>query len=147
MSKNKNEQSITEQNVATTNASVSGSDEAKVVTKKSQTIVSDDEEKDDTGENNKEPDSSSDETKVIDEKQQKSPSDENKHIESSGKDELLHQEAQRLLTLHNVKRIWRCPKRGYWFINKERANDYEKSTKIPLTEYQPELKSEDEDGK
>ena len=39
-------------------------------------------------------------------------------------------EAQRLLRANNIKKIWRCPKKGYWFTREDYANGHAKKTDV-----------------
>lgn len=142
-SNNMEKNNIEEYNKASDSGTINN--EANIVDE-SKPVINGDMKKNDAGENNKTPDSGSDEAQTLDEKQQVSSSDK-ENEDNVDENELIYKEAQMLLVSNNVKRIWRCPVRGYWFTNKERVNDYEKSTGISLTEYKPDLKTEDEDGK
>jgi len=74
-------------------------------------------------------------------------SDENKN--SKEKADTVEEEAGKLMKEKNVKRIWRCPKRKYWFVNKELAEEYSKSKDIVLDVFnrteEPEEKEKEEE--
>jgi hypothetical protein len=44
-------------------------------------------------------------------------------------------EALKCMEQYELKEIWRCPKKGYWFSNGERANEYAKANGIVLQHF------------
>jgi hypothetical protein len=44
-------------------------------------------------------------------------------VKSPGREQFLT-EARRLMSANRVRKIWRCPYKGYWFTNEERAKSH-----------------------
>lgn len=54
----------------------------------------------------------------------------------SGEEKDLEQSAGKLMAKERVNTVWYCPKRGYWFVNKELAHAYAKSHNITLKTFE-----------
>jgi hypothetical protein len=44
----------------------------------------------------------------------------------------LNADARRIMQGQNVKRVWRCPKTGYWFTKKDSADEQGKSQNVTM---------------
>lgn len=50
-------------------------------------------------------------------------------------DETLRIQAKRLMKAQDLKEIWRCPEKGYWFSRKDYAENYKRENECSLEHY------------
>jgi hypothetical protein len=61
-------------------------------------------------------------------------------VEDSGEKESgrLKAEARRIMQGRNAKRVWRCPKKGYWFTKKDAAEQHAREQNVTLKLFERE---------